>query len=150
MADMTREEVDAKLVANEARSDAQVAAILAKIDYILARMDEMQQQMRDQVRDLKASMNDLRKTVTITIISTGIAVVLGIGGINATLLSNMNASFESGKEMGLWRGDLIRQSEDQRKLQVETLQLLRKMNQQSEETHAMLEAIKQERASGRR
>jgi septal ring factor EnvC (AmiA/AmiB activator) len=146
MADMTREEVDAKLVANEARSDAQVAAILAKIDYILARMDEMQQ----QIRDLKASMNDLRKSVTITMISTGIAVVLGIGGINATLLSNMNASFKSGKEMGLWRGDLIRQSEDQRKLQVETLQLLRKMNQQSEETHAMLEAIKQERASGRR
>lgn len=100
MADMTREEVDAKILANEARSDAQVAAILGKIDALIARMDAFEHEMRETTRGIIAQMNSLKKTVIITGITSVLAIVFGVANFNAALLNNMTATFESGKEMG--------------------------------------------------
>jgi flagellar biosynthesis component FlhA len=189
MADMTREEVDAKIATNEARSDALVAAILAKMDMLIARMDDMDRRMRDLV----ASFADLKKTVILTGISSVLAIMFGMAGFNAALLSNMTGAFESGKDTGQWQSDMRKQNEENRKqsdenrrwleetkkqsadahrewteqaektdmLLAETGKQLKEqvqktdrqlleMQKQREQTQLLLEAIKQERASGRR
>lgn len=78
----TREEIDAKLAASEARMDARIA----RIENTLENIAKYQQ---DTIASNKTTRN--------TIIVTGVAVVLGIAAFNATVLSNMVASFESGK-----------------------------------------------------
>ncbi|CUI05302.1 TolA protein [Janthinobacterium sp. CG23_2] len=47
--------------------------------------------------EIKADMKDLKKTVIITAITATLATVFGVAALNATLLSGMVASFESGK-----------------------------------------------------
>ncbi|MRW84677.1 hypothetical protein GJ698_11320 [Pseudoduganella sp. FT26W] len=153
MADMTSEEVDAKLVANEARSDAQVAAILAKIDNLVARMEAMEQQMRDII----VSMNNLKKTVILTGISSVLAILFGTAGFNAALVNNMASAYQSGKETGQWQSDLRKQSEENRQWQTELRRQAEASDQKSVdmdkklgEMQALLNSIKQERESGRR
>jgi septal ring factor EnvC (AmiA/AmiB activator) len=119
---MTREEVDAKILANEARSDAQVAAILAKIDGIIATIEDLKQ----QIRTLHVAFVDLKKTVILTGISSVLAIMFGMAGFNAALLSNMTGAFESGKDTGQWQSDMRKQSD-------ETRQSLSDMRKQSEE-----------------
>lgn len=149
MADMTREEVDAKIVANEARSDAQVAAILAKIDGIIARMDAFEREMRETTRDIVAEMKNLKKTLVITIISAGLAVVFGVAGFNATLLNNMSAMYDSGSSSGAWRSKMEHEA-------AETRQILDKINQRLEAIEAQRRTelergnFRPERTSGRR
>jgi hypothetical protein len=143
---MTREEVDAKLVANEARSGAQVAAILAKIDNLVARMEAVEQQMRDII----VSMNSLKKTVIVTGISSVLAILFGMAGFNAALLNNMTASFQSGKETGQWQAELKRQAEATDRQAEEMNRKLEEMSKQTEASRTLLEAIKQGRESGRR
>ncbi|NHZ78809.1 hypothetical protein F2P44_05880 [Massilia sp. CCM 8695] len=46
---------------------------------------------------IKADMKDLKKTVIITAITATMATVFGVAAFNATLLSGMITSFESGK-----------------------------------------------------
>ncbi len=77
-----REEIDAKLQLIETRMDARVASIeRAVADSIAAAIET-----RNDIKNLKWTM-----------IVTAIATVLGIAAFNATVLSNMVASFESGK-----------------------------------------------------
>ncbi|ATQ75416.1 hypothetical protein CR152_13470 [Massilia violaceinigra] len=47
--------------------------------------------------EIKADMKDLKKTVIITAITATLATVFGVAAFNATLLSGMITSFESGK-----------------------------------------------------
>lgn len=166
MADMTREEVDAKILANEARSDAQVAAILAKIDAIIARMDAFEREMRETTRDIVAEMRTLKKTMVITIISAGLAVVFGVAGFNAALLNNMSAMYDSGTASGEWRSKMEHRMTgmeqqmadnraETRQQAAETRQILDKINQRLDaiEAHQRVEAergsVKRERESGR-
>lgn len=86
MSTPTREELDAKLQLIETRLDSKVQRIADKIDDFAAASKETQ----DSVKSLKS-------TVVVTGISSVLAIVLGVAAFNATVLSNMVASFESGK-----------------------------------------------------
>jgi hypothetical protein len=92
-----REEIDAKLQLIETRMDARVASIeRAVADSIAAAVET-----RNDIKNLKWTM-----------IVTAIATVLGIAAFNATVLSNMVASFESGKNTATAQAELKKQAED--------------------------------------
>ena len=92
-----REEIDAKLQLIETRMDARVASIeRAVADSIAAAIET-----RNDIKNLKWTM-----------IVTAIATVLGIAAFNATVLSNMVASFESGKNTATAQAELKKQSEE--------------------------------------
>lgn len=104
MTDVTRPELDAKLEAIEARMDGRVAAISGKIDVMLAKMDERDRSydqrfagVEENLKETKAAVSSLKSTTIITAISAVLAIVFGVAAFNATVLSNMVASFESGK-----------------------------------------------------
>lgn len=130
MADMNREEVDAKIAASEARTDSKFASVITRLDYIIVRMDK-----------LEAEMAGVKKTMILTGISTVLATVFGVAGLNAALLNNMTASFESGKEIGQWQSEIRKQA-------IETDIILARVRKQLEADEALQKRpIKQERAS---
>jgi hypothetical protein len=63
---------------------------------------------RDETRNL---IHGLRSTIIITAISTFFAVVFGMAALNATILSNMLAAFESGKNTSAAQAEVKRQLE---------------------------------------
>ena len=95
---VTNELLDAKLETIETRMDCRVASI-----------ERLMLETRQDIKNLKMSM-----------VVTGIAVVLGIAAFNATVLSNMVAAFESGKNTAAAQAEVKRQAE-------QTEVLLRKM-----------------------
>jgi hypothetical protein len=133
----TREEIDAKLQTIEARMDARVASIQASIDGFMGRMEERALRTDDRfdridqrmggientVQETQASIGNLKTTMIVTALSTVLAIVLGVAAFNATVLSNMLASFESGKNTATSQADVKRQSE-------ETAALLKQMQAQ--------------------
>ncbi len=76
---VTRYEIDAKLEAIETRMDA-------KIDRIV-----------ESNARIEAGISSMKNTTIVTGVSAVLAIVFGVAAFNATLLSNMTASFESGK-----------------------------------------------------
>lgn len=86
MSTVSREELNAKLELIETKLDAKVQRIEDKIDAFT----EASKETQDSVKSLKS-------TVVVTGISSVLAIVLGVAAFNATVLSNMVASFESGK-----------------------------------------------------
>jgi hypothetical protein len=52
------------------------------------------------IRDLAHAISRLRTTVIVTAISVGLTTTLGVAAINATLLSGMVTSFDSGRDIG--------------------------------------------------
>jgi len=146
MADMTREEVDAKIAAGEARTDSKFASVIAKLDALLARMDKFEVEMRE----LRTQMANLKITVILTGVSSVLAVVFGMAGFNAALVSDIAASFESGKATGQRQNDIKLQAEEAKKLSAETRLLIEESTKNNQETRALLDQIKQERASGRK
>jgi hypothetical protein len=79
---MTREELDAKL--------ATISGV----------SDERWLYFRTVTSDIQGSVRKLHTTVILTGISSVLTVLLGVGGINASLLSGMVGAFESGQGMG--------------------------------------------------
>lgn len=175
MADMTREEVDAKIATSDARCEALMASFRETLAAFNARLDHFEAAMRQEMQEFKHDVGimiaDLKKTVIITCISATLATVLGVAAFNAALLSNMRASYDSGKEAGEWRRDMALQNEENRKWRLdmekqiaenqqwrldmerqnqENRKMLDKLEKQSVKTQQMLGDIKQERASGRR
>jgi peptidoglycan hydrolase CwlO-like protein len=125
MPDITREEIDAKLEANEARRDAQIASINGKFDTIITRLDSHSQRMDRLERTIEATtgaLSSLKSTIVLTGISSSIAIILGVAGFNAALLSNMGAMFESGKNTAEMQFETRRQVE-------ETAALLKKLQE---------------------
>ena len=98
---VTNELLDAKLETIETRMDCRVASI-----------ERLMLETRQDIKNLKMSM-----------VVTGIAVVLGIAAFNATVLSNMVAAFESGKNTAAAQAEVKRQAE-------QTEVLLRKMQEE--------------------
>jgi len=94
MNDITRAEIDARFEANEARRDAMYNMIMSKLDMLIERLDA---QIK-RIDRLEEAMTSLKTTVIITGISSSLAIIFGVAGFNAMLLSNMTATFESGKE----------------------------------------------------
>jgi len=126
MTNPTREEIDAKLDLLSARSDAraretelQAEARLARfeerIDQAVGAMAASRVEYRQDLRDLKSDLVQFKadvkadlsqqesavkadgKATRVTMWVTAVATVIGIAAFNATVLSNMVASFESGK-----------------------------------------------------
>ena len=147
MADISTELVDAKIATVEAPNAALLEAFRATVNALIARMDRFEarihQDMREFKHDVGIMIADLKKTVIIACISATLTTVLGVAALNAALLSNMRASYDSGKEAGEWRRDMAVQNEANRKMLAENQKMLA-------ENRQMMEEIKQERASGRR
>lgn len=93
----TRDEVDAKLQLIETRMDGRVASIESSIHASIIAANET----RGEIKNLKW-----------TTIVTAIATVWGIAAFNATVLSNMVASFESGKNTAAAQAEVGKQSEE--------------------------------------
>lgn len=93
----TREEIDAKLELIETRMDGRLASIESSVRASIAEAQDMR-------RDIKS--------LKVTMIITAIATVGSIAAFNATVLSNMVASFESGKNTAAAQADVKRQAED--------------------------------------
>jgi len=83
---VTRYELDAKLETIEAKIDARVAHIESMIGDI-----------KDSNKATVSALSNLKTTTIATGISVALAIVFGVAAFNATLLSNMLSSFESGK-----------------------------------------------------
>jgi len=92
----SREEIDAKLQAIEARMDARVASIEGKIDTMVVKLEHVDQ-LNAQTR---SSVSSLKNTMLATAAASVLTILFGIAAFNATVLSNMLTSFESGKNTG--------------------------------------------------
>jgi hypothetical protein len=94
---------------------------LARLDEHLARTDEHLTRLEGIIAEMREQLRSLKVTIIVTALSTTIAVILGVGTLNAALHSNMIAAFESGKDIAAAQSELKRQSE-------ETAGLLREMH----------------------
>lgn len=93
----SREEIDAKLEAIEARMDARAAETAGKIDSLIVKMDERDKLYHTQFVAIGEQLRDLRglkSTVITSTIATGGVVV----GLVYAALALAGASFDSGRE----------------------------------------------------
>lgn len=90
---MTREELDVRLQLVEAKADARMSRFEERIDLAL---DEMR---RERI-EVKTELKSTRTTMVVTAIASVIAIVGGIASFNATVLGNMLASYQNGKDTG--------------------------------------------------
>lgn len=130
MEPVSRPELDAKLEAIEARMDARVASIEGKIDTMLARMegrdaayeqrfvslDQRFTGVEESLKDTRAAISNLKTTTIITAVSAVLAIVFGVAAFNATVLSNMVASFESGKSTAAAQAEVKLQAKETQQL----------------------------------
>jgi hypothetical protein len=94
---VTTDLLDAKLETIEAKMDARVQRIEGRCD-----------QIDRDMQDIKSEMKSMKWWM----IGTGLSVVLGIAAFNATVLSNMVASFESGKNTSAAQAQVMQQVKD--------------------------------------
>jgi hypothetical protein len=121
-----REELDVKLQLIETRMDRRVALIEAKIDTLSGVLTERFKAMDERMGRIEGDANETKTSVSslkTTLVVTAVATVLAVAALNATVLSNMTASFESGKSTAAAQADVKRQSEA-------TEALLRKLQSQ--------------------
>ncbi|HEY1148639.1 MAG TPA: hypothetical protein VGF27_08695 [Pseudoduganella sp.] len=115
-----KERVSLQIAATEARTEAHMAEIsgaLAVINQRLADRDHAYDArfaaIEQAIRDLSQALSQLRTTLTTTTIVTAITVCLttifGVADFNATLLSGMVTSFDSGRDIGGTHAELQRQ-----------------------------------------
>lgn len=130
MTAITRPELDAKLETIDARMDARVAAIQASLDGYASRMEERAlrtddrfKRIEDSLQGTQSAISNLKSTTIVTAIGAVLTIILGVAAFNATVLSNMVASFESGKNTSAAQQEVKRQSE-------ETAALLKQIQQQ--------------------
>ena len=104
MNDITREEFNAKLETIEAKMDARVESVSAKIEGFLAaqaerdkRLDGVLAQIGKDNGETKTSIGSMKTTLIVTAVSTVLAIVLGVAGFNTALTSNMLSAFQLGK-----------------------------------------------------
>ncbi|KDR34743.1 hypothetical protein BG57_04000 [Caballeronia grimmiae] len=126
MSTPTREEIDAKLEAIEARMDGRLASIDGKIDSFLARMEEREKAGEVRAESLKESLQRTNDAVSRVensssslkywLIGTAIATVVALASLNATILSNMVASFESGKNTSSAQAQVAQQIKETQEL----------------------------------
>lgn len=90
-------ELDAKLEAVEARSDARLSRFEERIDQAIGEMRRDRGDLKTEITGLRTELGSFKFQLTALIVGTSVAVVFGVAAFNATLLSNMVASFESGK-----------------------------------------------------
>lgn len=100
--------IDAKLEAAEARTEARVVRIESMVESFVRSNDDFKQEIREEVNEFKReselTRQEIRKenkstraTVIVVSVSSVIAIVIGIAAFNATLTSNMIASYSQGQ-----------------------------------------------------
>lgn len=109
---MTREELTARLELVEAKGDARMYRFEERMDQAIGEMrrdtgrfeasiESFKTTTDASIQSLKSSMVAGNASVKSTMITSAVgavlAIVLGVAAFNATVLSNMVASFESGK-----------------------------------------------------
>lgn len=97
MQNVSKDLLDARLETIEARMDARMAHIEGLVANIAQSQADMRRELDSMRSESKADNKSTRTTMLVTGISSVLAIVLGVGAFNATVLSNMVASFESGK-----------------------------------------------------
>ncbi|WP_341519862.1 hypothetical protein AABC73_15030 [Pseudomonas sp. G.S.17] len=104
MSDITREEFNAKIETIETKMDARVESVSAKIDAFMAVQAERDRRLEATVNridtshdQIKSAFGSMKTTIIVTAVSTVLAIVIGIGGFNAMLTSNMISSFQMGR-----------------------------------------------------
>jgi chromosome segregation ATPase len=116
---VTKDYVDNRDELVESRAAAIAAEIKASVDASLARSyaHEKISEARDQAIErrfisIENRMDRVEKgmvTLRTTVIVTGISVVLGIAGLNAAIMQNMQAAFDSGRMVSASQAEVQRQ-----------------------------------------
>ncbi|MHA4871439.1 hypothetical protein ACXZ1M_27505 [Duganella sp. PWIR1] len=96
MSTVTTDLLNARIETIETRMDARILAI----ETAIAGAIQFHKELRADIKNLKT-----------TVIVTAIASVLAVGAINATILSNMVAAFESGKNTAAAQAEVTKQVE---------------------------------------
>ena len=114
-----RDFIDAKLEAVGTRMDARVASIESALAAFTALMAERGRhfdlrvtRMETMIVEMRSAIAGLKTTITVTAVTAVLAIVLGVAAFNATVLSNMMAAFESGKNTSAAQAEVTRQAEE--------------------------------------
>ncbi len=100
--------VDASIARGEARDRIADVRNLEMAQNLV----DMRAETRSEIRELRGQMSSLKTTIVVTGIASVLTVIFGVAGINAALLSNMLASFESGKSAAATHAELKQQGEE--------------------------------------
>lgn len=154
MENVSRPELEAKLEAIEARMDGRVASMEGKIDALFAKLDareavaeqrEKSAEVRAQAAEsrmgriesettaIRGDMKSLKTTIITTAVASVLAIVFGVAAFNATLLSNMVASFESGKSTAT---AVVQATEQMKQTQEQLKAIQDRLDQQSRQKPA--------------
>ena len=96
----SKDYVDARLESAEARSAASMAEFKSFVTATLARMDEREKAAESRQLEMRTQLDEYRKeskTTRKVIVATGITVLFGIAGINATMMQNFHSAFDIGQ-----------------------------------------------------
>lgn len=93
---LTREELDAKLDARDAKADARMVRFEERMNLAIQQMGKDSERFGQSVRDIDTKISSMKWWM----IGTGLSVVIGIASFNATMLSNMVSTFDSGRDTG--------------------------------------------------
>lgn len=121
MTGMTREEMTARLELVEAKADARLARFEERLDQAISEMrresSDLKQEFKEERTDRRSEMRNLK----LTIVTTGVALVVGLWAANISMVQTMLASFESGKSSAT----ALTQATEQLKQTQEQLQAIR-------------------------
>lgn len=77
--------------------DAKLQLIEERMDNRVRRIEDAVASAGEAIKETKVAISNLKSTMIVTAIGAVLTTVFGIAAFNATVLSNMVASFESGK-----------------------------------------------------
>jgi hypothetical protein len=114
---------EAQVAILEARMDGRISSVEATFDNFTklmeerhrtseARMDRMEAMIIEFRAEVREEIRSLRTTIVVTAITSVLAAVLGISAVNASLYSNMRATFEMGKEEAAARAEVVQAAEE--------------------------------------
>lgn len=83
---------------SRAELDAKLETIEARMDGRLARIEDAVKRISEDNAATRASISSLKTTTIVTAVGAVLTVLFGVAAFNATLLSNMTSSFDSGRE----------------------------------------------------
>lgn len=78
--------------------DAKLETIEAKMDGRLARIEDAVKRISEDNAATRAGISSLKTAMVVTAVGAVLTVLFGVAAFNATLLSNMTSSFDSGRE----------------------------------------------------
>lgn len=114
---ITREEIDAKLDANQARTEANLARFEERINWAINSMNE-------EGKRVEGAVSSLKKTLVVTAITSVLAIV----ALNYQMLSNMITAFDSGRETSRVTLEADQLRRDAIEANLKTKQLLDEVN----------------------